>query len=57
MNYSKLELSFICLFIMTLIQLLVSLFIVHHLILIILSFIAMLLCGLGLWYVNKRKRE
>ncbi|MGL4736991.1 MAG: hypothetical protein ACRCW2_05995 [Cellulosilyticaceae bacterium] len=57
MNYRKLEISFLCLLVMTLLQFIVSAFVVQNHIITFLSIIAIGLCILGLWYVNKQKRE
>ncbi|MBU3804091.1 MAG: hypothetical protein H9872_04960 [Candidatus Cellulosilyticum pullistercoris] len=51
MNYGKLQLSFILLFIMTVIQLLTSLFIVKKSWLTLTSLIAMGLCIGGIFYI------
>lgn len=53
MNYGKLQLSFILLLTMTTILTLTCYFIVKHILLTITSFIALLLCILGLIYTIK----
>lgn len=57
MNYHKLEISFLCLLIMTILQFMVSAFIIRNILISILSIIAIGLCSLGLWFMNKKKRE
>lgn len=54
MNYSKLQTSFLLLLLMTIIQFLVAAFILHHLIISLLSIGAMLLCTVCLIYTNKQ---
>ncbi len=54
MNYEKLHTSFICLIIMTIIQFLTGCFLLHHLLITILSILAFLLCLGGLIYTNKK---
>ncbi|MDA3734189.1 hypothetical protein PBV87_22200 [Niameybacter massiliensis] len=53
MDYSKLKTSFLLLLLMTIIQLLVAIFILHHTLITLLSIGAMLLCIGGLFYTNK----
>ncbi|MEF9960544.1 MAG: hypothetical protein RR448_03935 [Niameybacter sp.] len=53
MDYSKLKTSFLLLFLMTAIQLLVAIFILHHTVITLLSIGAMLLCIGGLIYTSK----
>lgn len=57
MNYSKLQLSFILLFLMTVIQLLTSLFIVKKSWLTLTSLIAMGLCIWGIIYVLQKESK
>lgn len=57
MNYSKLKSSFFILLLMTILQLLVSLFILHHTIITILSIGAMILCIVGLIYISKQEND
>lgn len=54
MDYSKLKSSFLILLAMTLLQLLVSLFILHHTLITILSAVAMILCIIGYIYISKQ---
>ena len=56
MNYGKLQLSFILLLIMTILQFLVAAFVLHHLIITILSITAALLCISGLVFVNYKTK-
>lgn len=55
MNYNKLELSFILLLIMTVIQLLTGLFVIKKLWLICFSLIAIALCIWGLIYTIRKE--
>jgi len=57
MNYGKLQLSFILLFIMTVIQFLTSLFIVKNVWLTLTSFIAMGLCLWGIFYIFQKESK
>ncbi|WP_180270657.1 hypothetical protein [Sporanaerobium hydrogeniformans] len=57
MNYNKLQLSFILLLVMAILQLFTALFIVHKLWLICLSVLAILLCLAGLLYVSKHTKS
>lgn len=57
MDYSKLQTSFLLLLVMTIIQFLVAVFILHHLIISLLSIGAMLLCIGGLIYTNKQSNK
>lgn len=57
MNYNKLLLSFFCLFLMSLIHLFVSLFILKHLILSIGAIITTLLCLVGLFYISNHTHK
>ena len=57
MNYNKLELSFILLLIMTVIQLLTGLLIVKKVWLVCFSLIAIALCILGLIYTLRKEAE
>lgn len=54
MDYSKLYSSFAHLLLMTIIQLLVSCFLLHHLLITILSLIACILCLVGLLYTSRK---
>ena len=54
MDYSKLKTSFLLLLMMTIIQFLVAAFILHHMIISLLSIGAMLLCIGGLFYTDKQ---
>lgn len=56
MNYSKLNLSFLLLLLMTGIQFTVGLFILHNLVITLLSAIAAVLCLLGLIYTYKKNK-
>lgn len=56
MNYSKLKLSFFLLLIMSVLQFLTSLFILHHMLLTLLSVGAIVLCLLGLAYIFCRTK-
>lgn len=56
MNYSKLKSSFLILLAMTILQLLVSLLVLHHTLIAILSVGAMILCIIGLIYVSKQDK-
>lgn len=57
MNYSKLKSSFFILLLMTILQFLVSLFILHHTLITILSVGAMILCIFGLIYISKQEND
>lgn len=57
MNYGKLQLSFILLFLMTIIQLLTSVFIVKKSWLILTSLIAMGLCIWGIVYILQKESK
>lgn len=57
MNYNKLLISFFLLFLMTVIHLFLSLFILHSLLLVVCSIIAMILCIIGLIYVSKHSSK
>jgi len=52
MNYSKLKLSFLLLLLMTIVQFLTSLLVLHNLILTLLSLTATIVCILGFIYIN-----
>lgn len=56
MNYSKLRLSFLLLLIMTIIQFLTSLLVLHHLVLTLVSITAIVLCLLGFIYINNKAK-
>ncbi|MDF2612926.1 MAG: hypothetical protein K0S71_712 [Clostridia bacterium] len=56
MDYSKLKLSFLLLLIMTVLQFTVSLFVLHSLIITLLSAAAILMCLSGLIYVDKKTK-
>lgn len=57
MDYSKLKTSFLLLLLMTAIQLLVAVFLLHHVIISLLSVGAMLLCIGGLLYTSKQANK
>ena len=57
MNYGKLQLSFILLLIMTVIQLLTAIFILQKLWLVCTSIIAIILCIIGLIYAVRKEAE
>lgn len=57
MNYSKLKSSFFILLLMTILQFLVSLFILHHTLITVLSVGAMILCIVGLIYISKQEND
>ncbi|MEG0388588.1 MAG: hypothetical protein RR582_09695 [Niameybacter sp.] len=57
MNYSKLKGSFLILLLMTIIQLLTSIFILHHTLIAVLSVGAMILCILGLIYISNHATD
>ncbi len=54
MDYGKLYSSFAHLLLMTIIQFLVSVFLLHHTVITILSFIACILCLAGLLYTSSK---
>ncbi len=54
MNYGKLQLSFILLLIMVILQFLVATLVLHHMLITILSVIAALLCIVGLIFVQRK---
>lgn len=54
MNYGKLQLSFILLLIMTVLQFLVAALVLHHILITILSVIAAILCIVGLVFVQHK---
>lgn len=55
MDYSKLQLSFVFLLIMCIIQLLTGIFIVHSLLICILSILAIGICIIGLIYTGTKQ--
>lgn len=57
MNYSKLKSSFFILLLMTILQFVVSLFILHHTVITILSIGAMILCIVGLIYISNQEND
>ena len=57
MNYNKLQLSFVLLLIMTIIQLLTGLLIIKKLWLILFSLVAATLCIIGLLYTMRKETE
>lgn len=54
MNYGKLQLSFILLLIMTILQFLVAVLVLHHMLITILSIIAAILCIIGLIFIQHK---
>ena len=54
MNYGKLQLSFILLLIMTILQFLVAVLVLHHMLITILSIIAAMLCIIGLIFIQHK---
>lgn len=56
MNYGKLQLSFILLLVMVTLQFLVAAFVLHHLLISILSIIAAMFCILGLLFVYQKMK-
>lgn len=56
MNYGKLQLSFICLLVMSVIQFVTSFLVLHNILITLLSIIAILLCIGGLAYVNYKTK-
>ena len=57
MDYSKLQLSFVFLLIMCIIQLLTGILIVHNLLISILSLIAIGVCIIGLIYTGTKQTK